>query len=119
MEILYAEILDRMQKAGDANAAEALITHLKARGRSKLLPSILREYQKKQALTKSIDGVLEVAHADDKASALKEASAAGITAEHAHVNHTLISGWRARKGSQLIDRSGKRNLIDLYRAITH
>jgi hypothetical protein len=61
---------------------------------------------------------VEVAHQKDAAHALKEAKEFGIEAEHAHVNASLLAGWRGRKGGILIDRSAKRALIDLYRTIT-
>jgi hypothetical protein len=34
------------------------------------------------------------------------------------VNADLLSGWRLTTADTLIDRSGKRALIDLYRTIT-
>lgn len=119
MEKQYAIALFELAQKPDAKAetlVQKLREHLKEVGREKLLPRILREFSKLDALATAFGESLEVASQDEKAHAEKEAHALGITA-HAHVNHDLVSGWRARKGSRVIDRSGKRALIDLYRQI--
>jgi F0F1-type ATP synthase delta subunit len=119
MEKEYAQALfDLAQKPG-ASADELvkkLTLHLKESGREKLLPRILREYKRVVARNESFGELLEVAHVEEKAVAEREATELGVTAA-AQVNPDLISGWRARKGGRLIDRSGKRALLDLYRAI--
>ncbi|MDB5237336.1 MAG: hypothetical protein JWL88_438 [Parcubacteria group bacterium] len=121
MEKNYAQALKSLlsrEGANEKDVMDQLFAHLKATGRMKLLPGIARELQKAQMLARSTDALVEVAHAGESAGALAEAAKLGITAEHAHVNPSLIRGWRARQGSTLIDRSGKRALIDLYRRIT-
>ena len=117
----YAEAIDAAARESESKAdalVANLVQHLKAQGRAKLLPSILRELRKRDARRKSLAPSVEVAREGDAASALKAARAEGIDAEEAKVNPSLISGWRARKGGALIDRTGKRALIELYRNIT-
>lgn len=119
MEKQYAQALfDLAQKPG-ASADELvkkLVAHLKATGREKLLPRIGRELHRIEMRAESFGESLEVATAHEKAAAEKEAKELGITAK-AEVNETLVSGWRGRIGSRIIDRSGKRALLDLYRQI--
>jgi F0F1-type ATP synthase delta subunit len=119
MEKEYAQAIYSLAQEPDASAKDLvgkLMEHLQATGRVKLLPRILRELRRIEARAASLSETFEVASAGEKAAAEKEAHALGITA-HARVNHDLISGWRARTGSRLIDRSGRRALLDLYRRI--
>jgi F0F1-type ATP synthase delta subunit len=121
MERTYAQaLLSLLAKEGanEHTVLDQFFAHLKARGRTKLLPGILREVKRLQARTGAQSAHVEVAHQKEAADALKEAAQAGIHATHATVNPSLIRGWRAHQGSQLVDRSGKRALIDLYRRIT-
>jgi len=99
-------------------ATEKLIQGLKARGELNRLPGILRSLKKEAARGAALAPVVEVGRAEDAAHAVSAARAAGITAENAKVNPSLIRGWRARAAGTLVDRSGKRALIDLYRSIT-
>lgn len=110
----YAQVLAR---SDSRDTADKLVQHLKARGRAKLLPAILRELKEMQARMQTLAPTLEVAREADAHTAETAAKAEGIDAK-ARVNHALIRGWRARSGSKLIDRSGKRMLIDLYRSVT-
>ncbi|HYD93482.1 MAG TPA: hypothetical protein VEB18_03490 [Candidatus Paceibacterota bacterium] len=118
----YTRVLEIAAETADEAVAETavtkLITHLKSAGREKLLPSIAAELRKIAARRRALRPVVEVAHADDERAALLEAKEAGIDARHAVVNPSLISGWRGRTGSVLVDRSGKRALIDIYRNVT-
>lgn len=119
MEKQYAQALfDLAQKPGASasDLVKKMVAHLKETGREKLLPRILREYQRIEARAQTFGQELEVADEQEATQAAKEAQALGITAEPS-VNPDLITGWRARSGSRLIDRSGKRALIDLYRQI--
>lgn len=119
MEREYAQAVFDLSRAPGAKAAalaERLVKHLEATGRQKLLPRILRELKRIDAQAQSFGEVLEAASEREKAAAEKEAGALGITAK-AQVNEELVSGWRARSGSRVIDRSGKRALLDLYRQI--
>lgn len=110
----YAQVLS---KSDSRDIADRLVKHVKAAGRVKLLPAILRELKTIQARAKALAPVIEVAREKDAHAAEAAAKAEGIDAK-ANVNDSLIRGWRARSGSKLIDRSGKRALIDLYRKVT-
>lgn len=117
----YAQALYELSKKEGSSAASLvknLVKSLTRTGRLKLLPHILRELRVMEAQGRSTDPVVEVAHKDDAAHALKVARAAGIDAKTATVNPSLIRGWRARTGGTLIDVSGKKNLVELYRNIT-
>ena len=118
METAYATAIQKQLRLGvpEQELVSALVAQLKAKGRLKLLPAIRRELIR--LMNQEQKPLVEVAHKDDSTEALKQASLAGITATHATVNPSLIRGWRAREGSQLVDRSGKRALVDLYRRIT-
>lgn len=120
MEKVYAQALINTLRNGakEDDAVSSLVRHLKEAGRLKLLPAILRELETLGARDKTLSASVEVASEADAAQALREASAEGIAADAATVNPLLISGWRAREGGRLIDRSGKRALIDIYRRIT-
>lgn len=96
----------------------SLVAHLTARGRMKLLPGILRELKRLELRAHAQDARIEAATEAELAGAINAAKEAGIVAEAATINPELIRGWRARSGGTLVDRSGKRVLIDLYRTIT-
>jgi F0F1-type ATP synthase delta subunit len=117
----YAQALYQLSKKEGASAAtlvKNVVKNLKESGRLKLLPHILRELRILDAQFASLSSIVEVAHKEDSAHALKAARAAGIESAHAVVNPSLIRGWRARRGGTLVDASGKRRLIELYRNIT-
>lgn len=120
MEETYAHAIHNALKKGknEDELVSSLMKHLKAEGRMKLLPAILRSLRTLQARTATLGASVEVATESGKAKALAEAKAEGIDAKDAVVNESLISGWRAREGGRLIDRSGKRALVDIYRRIT-
>lgn len=120
MEKAYAQALNNALRNGTSEDAliKSLLAHLAEAGRMKLLPKILSELKALNARTKSIDATVEVASEKEANDALLAAKARGIEATTARVNPSLITGWRARKGSVLIDQSAKRALIDLYRRIT-
>ena len=117
----YAHAITRLIEAGndEKKLGDTLVAHLQESGRMKLLPGILAELKASGARNASIAPSVEVAHEHDAHAALTSAKAGGIDAPKAHVNHTLLSGWRARNKGTLIDRSGKRALIDLYRKIAN
>lgn len=119
MQATYAHAIERLIASGmpEGKIGDNLVAHLKSRGRLKLLPSILAELEASKARNASVVAHVEVAHEKDKAGAIASAKEAGINAEHASVNHSLISGWRAQSKGLLADRSGKRALLDLYRNI--
>lgn len=116
----YVQALTRAIASGtsEATAADNLITHLKASGRMKLMPRILQELKALDARHTAREAHVEVAHAHDAEEALRQASEAGVKARTTRVNHSLISGWRAHTAGTLVDRSGKRALLDIYRRVT-
>jgi F0F1-type ATP synthase delta subunit len=121
MEKLYAKAIDDLARRTGADAKKLvadLMKHLAASGRMKLLPGILRQMNIIEARRTKLAPIVEVASEKESAHALKEAAANGITATKAQVNHALIKGWRVRSGGNLIDRSAKRGLIDIYRNVT-
>lgn len=101
--------------ADESLIAEQLIAHLKKSGRTKMLPSILRDLRALSLRSQKSAAHLEVATEAEREGAAK---AAGVLLSETVVNPSLIRGWRLTKGSQLTDKSGKRALIDLYRRIT-
>ena len=117
----YAHAINRLIEAGndEKKLGDTLMAHLKESGRLKLLPGILAELNASALRNASVADSVEVAHESDAPAALAAAKAEGVEASKAHVNHTLLSGWRARSKGTLIDRSGKRALIDLYRKIAN
>ncbi|MEK9184533.1 MAG: hypothetical protein AAB892_02300 [Patescibacteria group bacterium] len=120
MEKVYAAALASAASKPDADEAKlvsGLVKHLESVGRMKLLPGILRELKAKEARAQALAPILEVASDGEKAAAVTAAKAEGIETKDVRVNDSLISGWRVRSGSKLIDRSGKQALVELYRNI--
>jgi hypothetical protein len=74
---------------------ETFVQRLKATGRVKLLPKVLRELREAEARAKKMSGRKE-------------------TAEE---NPSLISGWRTIENGILTDRTGKSALVDIYKKI--
>ena len=120
MEKIYAQAIENLlAKGGDEKKVVAQLTaHLKATGRVKILPGILAELRVLEARKAKLAPSVEVASEKEAAAAVAAAKKEGIEVAKAHVNHALISGWRARTGSTLVDRSAKQGLIELYRRVT-
>lgn len=119
MERTYARALTNLLAKGadESKIVSNLVAHLKSVGRMKLLPRILRELKAMGVRNHSSASVVEVAHEKDSGSALTRAAAEGVEAKHTVVNASLLSGFRARGKGILVDHSGKRALIDLYRKV--
>lgn len=111
----YAAVL---ASSTDEKVVQNLVARLKERGRMKLLPGILRELQTLKARSQAIAPTLTIASEAERDTALQQVQALGFEAEQVVVDPKLIRGWRATAKGTLIDRSGKRALIDLYRNIT-
>lgn len=118
----YTKLLETVAEHGDKQEADAavskIIFHLKSSGRIKMLPQIVRELRKVAARRKALEPVVEVASEREAADALVWASESGISAKHAHVNHSLIAGWRAQEAGRLVDRSAKSAFIEIYKNVT-
>jgi len=114
MEKQYAQALDSLIASGmkEEEAFIKLVAHLKEKGRLKILPQLLRELETQAKRKQSREPMLEVAN--EKVKTTSEAGKAKRV-----VNESLLSGWRLTTADTLIDRSGKRALIDMYRKITH
>ena len=115
----YAEAAEQLLERGenDAKVSHALITELKRKGMLRLLPSVVVELKRSMARAQKVAPRIEVARSKDEARAKKEAAALGIEGDVA-VNASLISGWRALAKGNLVDRSGKHALVNLYRSVT-
>ncbi|MGB4076533.1 MAG: hypothetical protein WBK28_02400 [Minisyncoccia bacterium] len=72
---------------------DTLHKHLTRTGRLKLLPHLLRELKEKEAR-------------DAKRAPKKETAKA---------HPSLLSGWRSIENGLLIDRTGKRALLEIYK----
>ena len=118
----YTRLLEIASESNDERvqheAVDKLVLHLKSMGRVKLLSGIAQRLRIVQARKERMAPRVEVAHAGESAVALAEAAKEGIVVKHAHVNDSLIKGFRAREGGKLVDRSAKRALIDLYQNLT-
>jgi F0F1-type ATP synthase delta subunit len=125
MTELYAQALWNLSQKKDADAkvlVAHLVKNLQQSGRLKLLPQILVALKKIEVQHGKTDSVVEVANEHESKHALHEAGLKGIYADHAVVNHSLISGWRAigkvEGKEKLIDASSKRALLEIYQAVT-
>lgn len=120
MQKAYAKALDSLLASGmtEEEAFNKLLAHLKESGRMKLLPQLLRELKTQAKRKQAREPMLEVASSAEVKDAEASANKEGSTLK-ASVNPDLISGWRLTTADMLIDRSGKRALIDLYRKVTH
>ncbi|HUY62857.1 MAG TPA: F0F1 ATP synthase subunit delta [Candidatus Paceibacterota bacterium] len=118
----YARLLEAIAEYGDDAGAERvvrkLIAYLESTGRTKMLPQILRRLRALAARRAALAPTVEVAHEREAREALRAAAAEGIEEGKAVVNPALISGWRAKSGGRLVDRSGKEALVRIYQKVT-
>jgi F0F1-type ATP synthase delta subunit len=122
----YAQALfETIQSAQGAKETTAfvdrLVELLKCAGKVKLLPSILREYERLENKHKHERPVLTIARNSDATSAKKTAHEQfkDVLSDDAlvQVDDTLIGGWRLSSRNVLVDRSYKAALLKLYRSI--
>ena len=116
----YAKAIDLLIRERGMKEDEVftkLTEHLKATGRLKLLPQLLSELRRIEKRNEAHAPVLEAASEKEVKEAEAAAKKEGVSAK-AVVNPDLVTGWRLVGADILIDRSGKRALLDLYRAIT-
>ncbi len=118
----YTRLLEVAAESGDEKAAgqavKRLVVHLKSIGQIRMLSKIAHELRKVEARRQALAPIVEVAHQKESAAALRAAALGGIEATKTRVNHSLISGYRARGGGTLIDRSAKAALIEIYQNVT-
>lgn len=119
MEKEYAQAIGSALAKGadEKKLVDGLVKHLSVVGRTKLLPAILRELKKDIARKDVLQPHVEAASEAEASDAKKMAAAVGIQVKSVSVNPSLIRGWCARLGGSLVDVSGKKALIDLYRQI--
>ncbi len=103
----------------EAKLVAGLVGHLKAEGRMKLLPGIVRELKNLDARAHTLRPTIEIASEGERADALTAAKSEGIESPEVRINPSLIRGWRLRSADTLVDRSAKQALVDLYQRITH
>ncbi len=117
----YAKAIYRLKQRGDltdAQIAENLRLHLTRAGKTKLLPAIVRELKRLSYMKQDVS-VVEIASEAARIPAVAAAKELGNQEQDVRINDALISGWRVKTRDTLIDRSGKRFLIDLYRSVTN
>lgn len=122
MEKEYAQAIAHMshrQGQDESVLVEGLMKHLRATGRTKLLPGITRELKVLEKRERKLAPVLEVASLTEESVARKALEREGIVVENVVVNPSLIRGWRARSKGLLWDHSAKRALTDIYKQITN
>jgi|GEM_PF-493800 len=123
MKKIYAKAIEQLVQKNshtEAEVATLLLEHLRKSGRLKLLTGIQAELKilaKRKENTSSTH--LEVARSAEREYALLEAQNVGMETKEVIITPSLISGFRVRKGGFLIDHSGKRALVDMYRAVTN
>jgi F0F1-type ATP synthase delta subunit len=124
---LYAELLVKILGNGAKDAdqkIEHFITLLKSRGHEKLLPRIVREFERALAKARrGTDVVLSVARAEDRGKflgAAKEVLAqAGRKGEiREEVDEQLVRGFTLEANDFRYDASARRKLLALYEALT-
>lgn len=123
MEKIYATVLWRILLQGTtlSKAVDQLSPVLKRRGRTGILPRVLRElrrmaekYQSTQSTT------IVVAREEDIVHARKQVAQyiSHDTALLSTIDPRVIGGWRLESPQQLIDVTYKQALLDIYRRAT-
>ena len=117
MEKLYAQALWKSLENGRSpkEAVESLAKVLKGQGRSDLMGKIKTAFLRIAEAEKSNRVRIYVAHEKDAAHALK---ASGVEEADICVDKTLIGGWRLEGGDEVVDRSFKKHLLDIYNSAT-
>jgi F0F1-type ATP synthase delta subunit len=113
MERLYAQALWTAIEKGRSpkEAVESLLKILKRQGREDLMPRIKRAILRLAEANRATRPKVFVAHEKDGKHAL---SASGINDADIVVDESLIGGWRYEGNDEIIDRSFKKYLLDIY-----
>lgn len=113
MEKLYAQALWQTIENGKSHkdAVESLAKLLKKQGRIDLMGKIAKAFTRLAEGKQSNHPRIFVAHEKDAKNALK---ASGIEEADICVDASLIGGWRLEGSGQLVDRSFKKHLLDIY-----
>ena len=128
MEEAYAQALWKMVEEGmkPKEAVASIHASLVSRGREALLPRIAHAFARLAAKKRQATGVtLTVAREKDARKAehaaqelLQELEIRTSDVTFA-VDDSLIGGWRLEGKEMLVDASFKRDLLDMYKAITN
>ena len=123
----YAHALYDLSKDADAAATEEYLSNMKAllkkRGHESLYPSIVRVFVSLSARETDVAASVSVAKKDDiaryKEEILETARAMGLSGVtlNQKVDETLVGGFRVESEDQVVDKSYKRSLIELYRQL--
>ncbi len=113
MEKLYARALMQTIENGlsPSEAMKSLVVILKRQGRLALLPKIGSAFRRLAEARRAASPRLFIARDKDAAHAKK---ASGSSTAEVILDNTLIGGWRLEGGNEVIDRSFKKYLLDIY-----
>src|SRR4051812_48514224 len=113
MEKLYAQALWKTVENGRSpkEAVESLAKILKRQGRIELMGKIAKAFIRLAEANKANRARIFVAQENDAKHAMK---ASGVAEADVCVDKTLIGGWRLESGSEVVDRSFKKYLLDIY-----
>lgn len=119
-EALYQAVQEQTDEGADACIAQ-LVALVRNRGHERLLPAIVREYEKLEQVRDSTRGVVvRLVDATDR-----ERHAAAIDADRRELgatneteqvveDNTVVGGYSVEVRGRRIDRTHKRALFDLY-----
>jgi len=113
MEKLYAQALWKSIKSGHSpkDAVDSLAKILKKQGRQDLMGKIAKAFSRLAEGNKANRSRIYVARERDAKSALR---ASGVQEADICLDESLIGGWRLEGGNEVIDRSFKKYLLDIY-----
>ncbi len=113
MEKLYAQALWKAIENGRSHkeAVESLAKILKRQGRIDLMGKIAKAFARLVEANKGQSTRIYVANEKDAKFAMK---AAGVDEADVCVDKSLIGGWRLEGKGELVDRSFKKYLLDIY-----
>jgi F0F1-type ATP synthase delta subunit len=123
MEQAYAQALWQMVEGGTQpkKAVHALVESLKMHGREALLPRIARAFDRLAEREMHKNAVIvSVAHERDTHAAKKEVKELfsklnlGADELQVQVNESLIGGWRLEGKGLLVDKSYRKQLLEMY-----
>lgn len=117
MEKLYAQALWKSVENGRTpkEAVESLAKILKKQGRGDLMPKISKAFQRLAQAQAQNRVRIFVAKEKDAKTAMK---AAGVAEADVCIDESLIGGWRLEGGNEVVDRSYKKFLLDIYSTAT-
>jgi F0F1-type ATP synthase delta subunit len=117
MEKLYAQALWKSVENGRSpkEAVESLGKILKREGRGDLMPKIAKAFKRLAQANARNRARIFVAKEKDAKMAMK---AAGVEEADVCVDESLIGGWRLEGGNEVVDRSYKKFLLDIYSSAT-